>query len=92
MKITQNNEPTRGFFEATQDSKLAGKITYTWKGEDTIVLNHTEVIDEFRGQDIGKQLVYEAVNYARENNITIVPLCPFIKSVFDEDNMLHDVL
>ncbi len=92
MKITQNNEPTRGFFEATEEDKLAGKLTYTWQGQNEIVLDHTEVTDEFRGQEVGKKMVHEAVNFARENQLKIEPLCPFVKSVFDKDQTLHDVL
>lgn len=92
MKITQNNEATRGFFEATEADKLAGKLTYAWQGDKEIVLDHTEVTDEFRGQNIGKQLVHEAVNFARENELKIIALCPFVQSVFDKDISLQDVL
>ena len=92
MKITQNNESTRGFFEATAEDRLAGKVTYAWEGEDKIILDSTEVTDDFRGQDVGKQLVYEAVNFARNNKVKIVPLCPFVKHIFDKDPTIHDVL
>jgi predicted GNAT family acetyltransferase len=34
----------------------------------------------------------EVVNYARENKIKIIPLCPFAKSVFDKVEEIRDVL
>jgi predicted GNAT family acetyltransferase len=34
----------------------------------------------------------EVVLFARENNIKIIPLCPFAKSVFDKTEEIRDVL
>lgn len=34
----------------------------------------------------------KAVNFARDNNVKILPLCPFAKKVFDSDNSLKDVM
>ena len=42
-----------------------------------MIIEHTEVSDELRGQNVGYQLVHTAVEYARANNIKIIPLCPF---------------
>jgi hypothetical protein len=36
---------------------------------------------------VGYQLVKKAVDYAREKQIKIMPLCPFAKSVFDKKRM-----
>lgn len=53
-------------------------------GESLMIIDHTEVSDELRGQNVGYQLVKKAVDYAREQHIKIMPLCPFAKSVFDK--------
>jgi hypothetical protein len=37
-------------------------------------------------------MVAQAVTYARENNIKIIPLCPFAKKVFDKTPEFRDVL
>jgi predicted GNAT family acetyltransferase len=37
-------------------------------------------------------MVTKAVEYARENNIKLIPLCPFSKSVFDKVPEFKDVL
>jgi hypothetical protein len=37
-------------------------------------------------------MVLKAVEYARENGIKIIPLCPFAKSVFDKTPEIRDVL
>jgi predicted GNAT family acetyltransferase len=37
-------------------------------------------------------LVHAGVEYARENNLKIFPLCPFAKSIFDKREAFRDVL
>ncbi len=92
MNIEQINNESKGFFKATEDEKEAGRMTYSWAGENRIIIDHTEVSPEFKGKNVGKQMVLAAVDFARKNNIKILPLCPFAKSVFDRNADLHDVL
>lgn len=67
-------------------------MTYSWAGDSKIIIDHTEVNAEFNGRGVGKQMVMAAVDFARENNIKILPLCPFAKSVFDKTEEIKDVL
>lgn len=92
MKIEQFNRETKGFFKATADDKEAGRITYSWAGNDRIIIDHTEVDPAFKGKGVGKELVLKAVHFAREEKINIIPLCPFAKNVFDRNEGLRDVL
>lgn len=92
MEINQINDTRRGYFEAIEDGKEAGKMTYTWAGDSKFIIDHTEVNEGFNGKGVGKNLVLAAVDYARANNIKIIPLCPFAKSVFDKTADIHDVL
>lgn len=92
MKIKQINDTRRGYFEAIEDEKQAGKMTYTWAGDSKFIIDHTEVNEDFNGKGVGKKLVMAAVEYARTNNLKIIPLCPFAKSVFDKVEEIHDVL
>lgn len=92
MEIQQINDIKRGHFEATEDGKEAGKMTYTWAGDNKFIIDHTEVSPDFNGKGVGKKLVMAAVDYARNNNLKIIPLCPFAKSVFDKVEEIRDVL
>lgn len=92
MEVQQINDTRRGYFEAVEDGKQAGKMTYTWAGDSKFIIDHTEVNEEFNGKGVGKKLVMAAVEYARTNNLKIIPLCPFAKSVFDKVTEIHDVL
>jgi predicted GNAT family acetyltransferase len=92
MEITQQNEEKRGVFKAVEDGKEAGEMTYTWAGPTKFIIDHTDVNPEFKGKNVGKQLVMKAVEYARANKLKIMPLCPFAKSVFDRNEDIRDVL
>lgn len=92
MKIEQINESKKGYFLATDDGTEAGRMYYTWAGEDKFIIDHTEVLPAFKGKNVGKQLVMEAVKTARDNKLKIMPLCPFAKSVFDKMPEIGDVL
>jgi len=92
IEIKQIQSGTKGFFGAFDGNKEAGRMSYTFAGKSTIIIDHTEVNNEYRGQNIGKRILMEVINYVRENKIKIIPLCPFAKSVFDRTEEIRDVL
>ncbi len=92
MTIEQINETKNGYFRAVDNDIVAGRMTYTWAGTDKFIIDHTEVNPDFAGQSVGKKMVMEAVQYARENNLKILPLCPFAKSVFDKTKEIQNLL
>jgi uncharacterized protein len=48
--------------------------------------------EALRGTGAGKRLVVAAVEWARAQKKTILPLCPFAKSIFDKTPEMRDVL
>ncbi|HWW41820.1 GNAT family N-acetyltransferase [Pedobacter sp.] len=91
MKIEQENNSRGGYFIAVENEVEIGRMTYLWAGLK-IIIDHTEVEPKFSGRGIGKLLVLDAVRYAREKKIKILPLCPFAKSVFNKNSDLADTL
>lgn len=83
---------TKGQFFVSVDGKQEGKMTFVFAGDDKIIIDHTEVNPGNNGKGFGKKMVAEAVKFSREKNITIIPLCPFVKSVFDKNLEFSDVL
>jgi uncharacterized protein len=67
-------------------------MTYTWAGTDRILIDHTEVNEAIRGKNVGKQMLFKAVSFARDKGIKIIPLCPFAASVFRKVSEIKDVL
>lgn len=46
---------------------------------DRITLIHTDVPPEIEGHGIGSALIKFALDYARAENLEVLPLCPFAK-------------
>lgn len=46
---------------------------------DRLVLVHTKVPDELEGKGVGGELVTAAVDFAAEQGLTVVPMCPFAR-------------
>ncbi|MBA8760579.1 GNAT family N-acetyltransferase [Staphylococcus coagulans] len=79
------------FYVGEDENHLQALMTYVPVGNSRIIIDHTEVGEELKGQGVGKQLVQTAVDYARENNIKIHATCPFAKSVLEKTTEYHDV-
>jgi len=92
MEISQSDNGLKGSFYIEQDGNRAAEMTYVWAGRDRIIIDHTDVGPAIKGKNAGKQMVFKAVEFAREKGISIIPLCPFAKSVFDRVPEIRDVL
>ena len=92
MEIQHKSGETKGEFYLETDGKVKAKMTYSKLGNTQIIIDHTEVSDSLRGQDVGKMLVEFGVKYARKHNLKVIPLCPFAKATIERDEALQDVL
>lgn len=59
---------------------------------EQMVINHTQVFDGYEGQGIARQMVMAAVDFARENNRMIVPVCSYAKAVLTRTDEYNDIL
>jgi len=81
----------KGAFVWTQDGKRLAEMTYSVAGS-RVIIDHTQVDELLRGKNVGAQLVHAAVEWARAENVKLLPLCPFARSVFDKMPEYADVL
>ncbi|WP_338359758.1 GNAT family N-acetyltransferase [Yeosuana marina] len=92
MDINHEDDGKKGKFYVILNGKEEAAMTYVYAGKNFII-DHTEVSEVFKGQGVGYKLVEAGVNFARENNIKIKPLCPFAQAVFKKKGPLYaDVL
>ena len=92
MKIQHDEHGAKGAFYIENDGEWIAEMTYRREGQRKIVIDHTEVDEALQGRGVGKQLVEEAVGFARKNNLLIKPDCPFARSVLEENQDYEDVL
>ncbi len=91
-EVLQKINDKSGFFYIDVNGNHEAMMTFVFAGNDKIIIDHTEVKPGNEGKGFGKKMVVKAVEYARANNIKIIPLCPFAKSVFDKTPEFKDVL
>lgn len=75
MHITHNLSTHR--FETTLDGHTAF-LSYQILDNNTLNYNHTIVPSELGGRGIGTTLVKFALDYAKENDKTVMPSCSFV--------------
>ncbi len=92
MEVEHQDLDNKGRFYIGDKINKKSEMTYSKAGDSLIIIDHTDVSEELRGTGAGKQMLMKAVEYARNNGLKILPLCPFAKSVFDKDKSISDVL
>lgn len=70
------HDPDRQRFELHHEGRAA-VAEYRREG-GTMVLTHTEVPPEDRGEGLGDELARFAFQYARDHRLTVVPRCAFM--------------
>ncbi|MGN7360806.1 GNAT family N-acetyltransferase [Paenibacillus sp. SAF-054] len=78
-------------FYVGEEGRREAEIHYVQNGKHMIIVDHTIVSDDLRGQGVGQALVKRLVEFARMNGIQIMPLCPFARSQFDRHEDYADV-
>ncbi len=78
--ITNNTLKHR--FETEVGNKTAF-LNYRVAG-DQITFTHTEVPAALEGRGIGTALVKAALDYARDQNLTVIPQCSFVAGFIHE--------
>ena len=76
--------------EYHQDGRMLGEITWVLR-DNTMVMDHTYVSNELRGQGVAKKLLDEAAKYAREHNYKMKAICSYVVTAFDRYDDYNDV-
>ncbi|MFD2936485.1 GNAT family N-acetyltransferase [Spirosoma flavum] len=71
------NNTHRHRFELETEGKIS-IVEYQHVDDETLALTHTEVDSSLEGHGVGSQLVEGVLEYIDQNNLKIVPLCPFV--------------
>lgn len=84
-----HNEAARRF-EVTVDGKMA--LSKYLRAGDKLVIEHTEVPEELEGRGIAGRIVRTALDYAREQKLRVLPLCPYAKAWIGRHPEYQDLL
>ena len=67
-------------------------LEYRQLPNDTWEYTHTFVPKALRGQGIANELVKFALDFAKENNIKVVPSCPTVKHYLEAHHEYNNIL
>jgi len=91
--VTISDNPDQSRLEALlDDGTVAGVADYNKRGSSTYSFTHTEVDDELEGQGVGSRLMRGVVEFARDNDVKVLPNCEFLRSYMRKHEDTHDVL
>jgi len=89
-EIVHERADRRGAFVILSNGKRVAELTYT-VAASYVTLDHVEVDVALRRNGIGGRLVKAAVDWARAEQLRLLPRCPFAKAVFDKTPAYADV-
>ncbi len=89
--ITHKARGTQGIFFMKDQTYVISELTYI-KKNDVIIINHTNTKRPLEGKGLASHLVSKVVEFARENQYKINPLCPFSEVQFERNPQYRDVL
>lgn len=92
MEIQMETNGSKGAFFMEKDGQRLAAMEFTMAGADKMIIDHTEVDETLKGRGAGRKLLNRLVEYVREQEIKVIPLCPFAHSVFKKDPEIRDVL
>ena len=92
MNIELKLDGKNGVFELMDEqNKAVGELTFILK-EEQMIINHTGVNPDLRGQGLSEKLVLEAVDYARKNKLKIIPFCSYVSVYVGKHPEVQDVI
>lgn len=92
MEILHKEINGKGLFYVEIAGEKLAEMVYTKPSADKLIIEHTEVDERLKGKNVGNQLLNATVEFARTNNIKIIPLCPFAHAMFKKKPEIGDVL
>ncbi len=91
MEIQHGEHGKRGAFYIEEDGEWIAEMTYVRSGDNEITIDHTEIGEKLRGENIGKDLLSAVIAFARANGLNIRATCPYAARLLERDTGVEDV-
>ncbi len=89
--IQQKEEDGKGMFYIEKDGDIVAELTYTIQDNNIMTLDHTETESNYEGEGLASSLVKHSVEYAKEKDIMIDPLCRYAAAQFKRHEEYQEV-
>ena len=88
LLVRHNEAASR--FEVTYKGRLS-ELVYQWRN-GAIAYLHTGVPPELEGHGIAGRLAEAALKHARAEGLTVLPLCPYVRSYIERHAEYADLV
>src|SRR3954468_10779477 len=82
------DEKRHGSFNLLEDGKKIGMMVISVT-DTVLTVYHTEIDASAEGKGYAKLLLDHLVNYSREHNLKVKPLCPYVHAQFKRHPELY---
>jgi len=89
-KVKNNTDESR--FEALTENKVIGLIDYRMTAPDIMTVYHTEVGDEYEGRGIAGEMTKSLLDFLRNNQFKIRPVCAYAKAYIQSHPEYQDLV
>jgi predicted GNAT family acetyltransferase len=74
------------------DGERSGFLEFTRPEVGLMRIEYVEVAPQLRGTGLGRQLVAKAIEFARETELRVVPICSYARAVIERDPAMRPLL
>ncbi|MET0298861.1 MAG: GNAT family N-acetyltransferase [Flavitalea sp.] len=92
MQLNQSEQGDEGRFFAVDGENEIGGMYYTYADDGNMIIDHTEVSEQYEGKGIGKELLSSLIDFVRVKKIKVIPHCSYAALVFKRTPAWQDVL
>lgn len=89
MEIKHIQRNDKGAFKLYDGETLAGVLEYEILTSEILSALHTETQPSFEGRGVGTALFRALIDFVKDKDLKINPLCPFVKARLEKDESLH---
>ena len=94
QKVSIDREELNGVHEFVLriDGERLGFLEFTRPEVGLMRIEYVEVSPELRGTGLGRQLVAKAIDFAKETELRVVPICSYARAVIQRDPAMSALL
>lgn len=90
MAEVRHDENEKKFFVHSDGHEA--HMTYRYQDDSTVVYKHTYVPPELRGGGLAGKIVRTALEWARTENLKVVPTCSFVEGFVRKHPEYQDIV
>lgn len=86
----EHNQKNQRFFVNLQNSQAY--VQYESEDQSVLDLKETFVPEKVREKGIGSTMVDHVLDYAKKENLEVIPTCPFVADYIEENAEYQDLV